>query len=225
MSSSQPIRKSASILEAFNHFHLHFYGFHDRQAMEQISLIMTKITQEPLMTVVNGIEPSLALKDMHKTGAEGGKKLIVFVSCLIGGNEPHGQLVREVIRRLPSRLFEASAIGIGSIPPADDFISVLSGNFYSAGNDRERVRSILSSLRPDALIFIENLNSPIMHYLAYERFAPIQVLLMGAPVTSGIPTIDYFLSGDRLEHVSTLATTHNYLVDPFDSLDRSKWTL
>jgi hypothetical protein len=171
---------------------------------------MTKVTKEPLMTVHDDIEPSLSLINAHNTGTKGEKKLIVFVSCLIGGNEPHGQLVREVIKRLPSRLFETSAIGIGSIPPAKDFISVLTGEFYSAGNDREKVRSLLTLLRPDALVFIENLNCPIMHYLAFQRFAPIQVLLMGAPLTGGIPTIDYFLSGDRLEHVSSTAGTTTF---------------
>ena len=78
------------------------------------------------------------------------------------------------------------------------------GKFYSAGNDREIARSILSSLRPDCVVFSENINNPIVHFLGYERWSPIQVLLMGAPVTGGIPSIDYFLSGDRLEHVSRM---------------------
>jgi len=151
------------------------------------------------MTVGDEIKHPLA------TGTKRKKKLIVFVSCLIGGNEPHGQLIVDVIKRLPSRLFESSAIGIGGTPPSDDFVSALTGKFYSAGNDREIARSILSSLRPDCVVFSENINNPIVHFLGYERWSPIQVLLMGAPVTGGIPSIDYFLSGDRLEHVSSMA--------------------
>ena len=36
--------------------------------------------------------------------------------------------------------------------------------------------------------------------LGFQRHAPVQILVMGSPVTSGNPSIDYFVSGDRIEH-------------------------
>jgi predicted O-linked N-acetylglucosamine transferase (SPINDLY family) len=131
------------------------------------------------------------------------RKTIVFVSCLFSGSEPHGQLVLDVIKRLPKVIFECAAVGIGSKTPGKNFLSAVNGKYYAAGHDRDKAAQLIMSLNPECIVYVENLNSPIIHFLAYERFAPIQILLMGGPLTAGIPSIDYFLSGDRLEHVSS----------------------
>lgn len=128
------------------------------------------------------------------------KKKIVFVSVLIGDNEPHGQLVIDIIRSLPKCLFEVSAISLGTKVAGQDFVSSLNGQYFALGNSREIADQTMVSMRPDCVIFIENINNPHMHFLAYKRFAKVQILLQGAPLTSGLPSIDFFLSGDRLEH-------------------------
>jgi predicted O-linked N-acetylglucosamine transferase (SPINDLY family) len=121
---------------------------------------------------------------------------------LFGGNEPHGLLLIDIIRRLPKELFESIAIGLGNKPPSESFLDAVSGNYFSVGYNEEYAKNLLSSQEFDCIVFAENLNDGTMHFLAYNRFAPVQILVMGAPVTSSIPTIDYFISGDRLEHVS-----------------------
>lgn len=55
---------------------------------------------------------------------------IAFVSSHFGGNEPHGLLLVDVMRRLPSEKFECIAIGIGSKQPGEAFIDS-HGNYYS----------------------------------------------------------------------------------------------
>jgi len=72
---------------------------------------------------------------------------------------------------------------------------------YEVGYDSRAARTLLMSLELDCLVFAEAMNEAIVYSLGYQRFAPVQVLVMGSPVTSGIPTFDYFLSGDLLEHV------------------------
>jgi len=52
----------------------------------------------------------------------------------------------------------------------------------------------------DCLIFSEMQNESILHFLGYERFTPIQILVLGALVLIRDPSIDCFVSGDRLEH-------------------------
>ncbi len=128
------------------------------------------------------------------------KVRVAFVSCLLGGNEPHGQLVLNVIKSLPSSIFESIAVSVGQKLPLPNFVEAVGGHVFSVGRDIEKARYIISSQTPDVVVFVENINHGIMHFLAYERFAPVQILLMGAPITGGIPSIDYFLSGDRLEH-------------------------
>ena len=60
-----------------------------------------------------------------------------------------------------------------------------------------------SSLNLDFLEYAEMQNEGILRFLGFERHTPIQIVVMGAPVTSGNHSIDYFMSGDRLEMVRT----------------------
>ncbi|MBM3581422.1 MAG: tetratricopeptide repeat protein [Alphaproteobacteria bacterium] len=53
--------------------------------------------------------------------------------------------------------------------------------------------------RPDALIFTDIGMDMATFAVAAQRFAPVQATCIGHPVTSGLPTIDYFLSGELIE--------------------------
>ena len=43
-------------------------------------------------------------------------------------------------------------------------------------------------------------NEAVAHILGFGRFAPVQILAMGSPVTSGNDAIDYFVSSSRMEY-------------------------
>jgi predicted O-linked N-acetylglucosamine transferase (SPINDLY family) len=51
----------------------------------------------------------------------------------------------------------------------------------------------------DILVFLDIGMTPITTQMAGLRLAPIQCLTWGHPITSGIPTIDYFLSSELME--------------------------
>ncbi|MEO7253871.1 MAG: hypothetical protein ABIZ64_06470 [Casimicrobium sp.] len=59
---------------------------------------------------------------------------------------------------------------------------------------------------PDVLIYPEIGMEPIIEKLAAMRLAPLQCMLWGHPVTSGLPTIDVFFSAEALEPAD--AQTH-----------------
>lgn len=214
---------SSSLQNSLLHFHLQYYGFNDREVLERVASIFQRLSPLPLMVeseslrfyqppeIVSGDITTKKAKNIatpehqngshdHSSSPPREKIRIVFVSCLFGGNEPHGQLVLDVIKSLPSRIFESVAVSVGLKLPLPNFIEAVNGKVFSVGRDKEKAREVISSQRPDCVVFVENINNGIMHFLAYERFAPVQILLMGAPITGGIPSIDYFLSGDRLEH-------------------------
>lgn len=64
----------------------------------------------------------------------------------------------------------------------------------------------ISSDAPDILIFPEIGMDPMAGKLAALRLAPVQATSWGHPVTSGFPTIDYFISSDAMEPPN--ASTH-----------------
>ena len=214
-------------LETIHHFHIQFYGFHDRPTLERLSSLLS-ILSRPFISEFPNIYPApkhdigvnlcpiqstqhflrqATITHNHDSTSSIQQRTIVFISCLFSGNEPHGQLVIDIIKRLPREIFNCVAVGIGSKAPGETLLQALNGKYYVAGHSRQKAAQILVSLNPDCVVYVENINNPTIHFLAYERFAPIQILLMGSPITSGIASIDYFLSGDRLEHVSFLKTS------------------
>ena len=61
-------------------------------------------------------------------------------------------------------------------------------------------REILAD-RPHAIIYPEIGIDPTAAQLAKLRLAPVQCTAWGHPTTSGYPTIDYFLTAERMEPV------------------------
>ena len=48
----------------------------------------------------------------------------------------------------------------------------------------------------DVLVYPEIGMDPVAFFLAFARLAPVQAVWWGHPDTTGIPTIDYFISSD-----------------------------
>jgi hypothetical protein len=64
------------------------------------------------------------------------------------------------------------------------------------------VRQIVIEADLDIIIYADSLSDPLSYFLQFGRLAPIQCLFWGNPITSGKPAVDYFISGDRMEHPS-----------------------
>lgn len=59
--------------------------------------------------------------------------------------------------------------------------------------------NLIAEERPDVILYPEVGMDPVVGALAPLRLAPLQVAAWGHPVTTGLPTIDLFLSGELLE--------------------------
>jgi predicted O-linked N-acetylglucosamine transferase (SPINDLY family) len=57
----------------------------------------------------------------------------------------------------------------------------------------------LRAFAPDVIVYPDIGMHPVIQALAALRLAPVQCMLWGHPVTSGLPAIDYFLSSDAME--------------------------
>lgn len=66
-------------------------------------------------------------------------------------------------------------------------------------HDLAAARAQVADLALDVLVYTDIGMDPLSYLLAFSRLAPVQCVLGGHPVTSGIPTMDYFLSSRLLE--------------------------
>jgi predicted O-linked N-acetylglucosamine transferase (SPINDLY family) len=68
--------------------------------------------------------------------------------------------------------------------------------------DLQAARHLISSRQPDILLYPDIGMEPMTYYLAFARLAKVQCAWWGHPVTTGIDTIDYYLSNKHLEPVN-----------------------
>ena len=174
-------------------FHYHYLGLNDLPIQSKIAGMFEQLCAPSLLEIA----PHLALPDEEAFG-KSAKKRVAFVSSLIGGDEPHGLLFLDIIKSLRD-MFDFYVVSIGSKALSDKFLKYATAA-YSVGYDDSRARSLLKSLELDCLIFGEVMNDPIVYFLGYQRYASVQILVQGSPVSSGVPAIDYFVSGDMLEN-------------------------
>jgi len=58
---------------------------------------------------------------------------------------------------------------------------------------------MIAGQKLDVLFYTDLGMEPVTYTLALTRMAPVQCVTWGHPVTSGIPTVDYFISSEALE--------------------------
>jgi predicted O-linked N-acetylglucosamine transferase (SPINDLY family) len=60
-------------------------------------------------------------------------------------------------------------------------------------------RAHVLEVAPDVLLYLDLGMEPLLTWLAAQRLAPVQCTLWGHPVTSGLDSIDWFLTADLME--------------------------
>jgi protein O-GlcNAc transferase len=65
--------------------------------------------------------------------------------------------------------------------------------------DLKLIAETIARKKPDVLIYTDIGMDPLSYYLGFHRLAPVQCVTWGHPVTTGIPTMDYFISSRLFE--------------------------
>jgi protein O-GlcNAc transferase len=100
-----------------------------------------------------------------------------------------------VIQNLDRELFDVVVFGV----QGEGEISVFgagdtAGRYIQLPNILEPARERIAGAELDILVYCDIGMEPLSYYLGFARLAPVQCVLQGHPVTTGIPNIDYFLS-------------------------------
>lgn len=61
-------------------------------------------------------------------------------------------------------------------------------------DDLDQARAMIAALRPDGLLAVDPMATPLTWALVFGRLAPVQAMVFGRPVTTGLPTMDYVLT-------------------------------
>lgn len=122
----------------------------------------------------------------------------IVSSCL--RDHTVGKFYRGIIERLSRERFEVVLFRPRhEMDAVAEAIDRAADRFVEIQRDLYRAREQIAAQRPDILFYPEIGMDPLPYFLAFARLAPIQCVSWGHPVTTGIPTIDYFLSARDLE--------------------------
>jgi len=173
-------------------FHLAYHGREDRPIMEALA------------TLYRVSCPSLNFTAPHCEKRQGGPKgrpiRIGFVSAFLH-DHTIARLNEGLIANLPRDRFDVHV-------------------FDRLPRHLAAARSILAAAELDILYYTDIGMEPLSYFLAFARLAPVQCVSWGHPVTTGIPTIDYFISSRLIEPTDAAKSYSERLVE-LDSLPSS----
>lgn len=176
------------------HFYLSYQGHNNRKMFTTISNILREVYPD-----LNYISPKC--KDVSYKNTK--KINIGFISKMISSLSSVYRDRSGIISELPSTLFNTTVILMSE--PSDDFSKQMCSNVdkYIVLNESSGllgIRKDVEKLDLDILVYCDIGMYPLLYLLAHNRIAPIQLNTWGHSDTSGIDTIDYFISSKYYEH-------------------------
>jgi protein O-GlcNAc transferase len=112
-----------------------------------------------------------------------------------------GRLNHGTIARLPRDKFEVTVYALEShADPLADAIRNAADRYVDCGAMTLReTEDVVAQQDQDVLFYADIGMEPRSYFLAFSRLAPVQCVTWGHPDTTGIDTIDHFISGEALE--------------------------
>jgi uncharacterized protein (TIGR03032 family) len=118
-----------------------------------------------------------------------------------------GRLNLGRVQHLDRAQFEVVVVSAGgSDDPIAQAFEQAADTFVRVPRDPAVARKLVAEQDLDLLLFCDVGMDALTYTLAFSRMAPVQCATWGHPVTTGSPTIDYFLSSELLETAD--ADTH-----------------
>jgi predicted O-linked N-acetylglucosamine transferase (SPINDLY family) len=173
-------------------FFASYHGREDRELFEFISTFYRDVIPS-----LNFVAPHCQ-PDAPPPSPEG-KIRIAFVSNFLLEHAV-GWVYRDLIMGLPKDLFSVTLMAIGT--QGDTLTHELASHVdhvISVANHLEDATQALCANPQDMIIYTDIGMHPITYFLAHKRLAPLQAVTTGHPDTTGISTVDYYISAEGLE--------------------------
>jgi predicted O-linked N-acetylglucosamine transferase (SPINDLY family) len=181
-----PVRQVSNLM-----FYLPYQGMNDRQQMADLVALFARATPSLLYTAPHCLHPEPADNRPIRIG---------FISTHFY-NHTIARLNAGIIRGLAQHpRFHVTVLA--AHPRDDEF----GKHVLAAGHASvvlppllEEARRRIAEERLDILYYTDIGMDPLTHFLAFARLAPLQCVAWGHGNTTGLPTIDYFLSARDLD--------------------------
>ena len=164
-------------------FYFAYHGYNDRALMSGLGDVVSKAWRPtPLAPVTRASRPRIAFVSAH------------FKQHTIA------RLYLPLLERLPRADFDVAVLSIGQHDgPLANRVLAAADHALAVPEDLDAARHGLHALAADVVVFCDLGMDPWSYYLASERHAPLQCATWGHPVTSGLASIDYFISSQLIE--------------------------
>ena len=128
------------------------------------------------------------------------KKTLGIVSANFCTHSVWNAIIKGLLLQLDRTRFELHLFSVGGVQDQEtDFAKSQATHFEQGGKDLREWVQVIRGSQLDVLIYPEIGMDAMTTKLASLRLAPVQVMTWGHPQTSGLPTIDYFLSAEDFE--------------------------
>lgn len=167
-------------------FSLAYHGENDRELQQLVAQLCRKAYQP---------KHGVPLERRQR-----GKIRIGFFSEHLN-NHPIGRLNQGLITRLSRQDFELCVFSFARHQdPVAQRVRAAADRYLAFENEPlARIEAVVAEQELDVLFYPDIGMDPLAYFLAYSRLAPVQCVTWGHPVTTGIDTIDYFISADAIE--------------------------
>ncbi len=167
-----------------------YQGFDDRDVLERYGRLVSA--------------PSPALHPRRREAAGDQRIRIGIISAFLY-KHTIGRITRGLFSQMDREQFHLTALAIGNFnDPVAHFIRQHADAYVEVPRARlSAARQTIAQQQLDVLIYAEIGLEQVTYTLAHSRLAPVQCVTWGHPATSGIPSIDYFLSSELIESVDS----------------------
>lgn len=160
-----------------SYFFLAYQGYNDRELMAQLGQVAPSSWPEP-----------------KKRRRNGGRIRLGFLSQYLC-DHTIGQLNVGIVEQIDKERFEL--VVLAAAAREDEITKRLrqaASRYIELPHDIPAALKLSSEQELEILHFPDIGMSPFTYGLAHSRLAPVQTTTWGHPVTSGLPTVDYFIS-------------------------------
>ena len=172
-------------LSLTNMFYLAFHNRNNKSLLSKLSSLYEKVT------------PSLAYTSQHCKNYQFKSKKIKL--GIVSNFLVLGHPVFKMIENIINFFIRNSKYELYIFSFSEKTKKIFSQNTYLLNPSVKDSRKIISKYKLDVIIYPEIGMHPNTYMLGHSRLAPVQCVMPGHPVTTGIKNIDYFLSNKYVE--------------------------